>query len=183
MQKKGSKHSEESKKGDFVIKFSGKSEFRTMVEAKDWESITSTKIHKELDESLENRSGKVGIFVTKWVEALSNSVGCFNCMMIPNLFADWAASQMDRFMKKYCRWLRARSNLVKKSNKTQKVDFELVDSKLNEIKKQLDAFGNIQRQCTNISTASTRLEIYVKRQKVKFSRELVISGKSWKKKL
>jgi restriction endonuclease Mrr len=50
------------------INVSGKAEYRIVVDAKDWESIPSTKIRKELDEALENRAAKIGIFVTRRVE-------------------------------------------------------------------------------------------------------------------
>lgn len=148
-----------SKNGDFVIDVNGKPENRIVVETKDWDDIGLPKIHKEIEEALQNRNAKYAIFVVKWIEALPNSVGCFNCYD-DNKFVCGLGSKNDGTLHEeilhvaYC-W--ARTNLLKKSNNTQKIDFELVDSRLSDIKKQLDAFGKIQRQCTNINDASKKI--------------------------
>ena len=148
-----------SKNGDFVIDVNGKPENRIVVEAKDWNEIGLPKIHKEIEEALENRAAKCAILVVKWIEALPSSVGCFNCYD-ENKFVIGLGSKNDGTLHEeilhvaYC-W--ARTNLLKKSSNSQKIDFELVDSRLGEIKKQLDAFGKIQRQCTNINDASKKI--------------------------
>ena len=131
-----------SKNGDFVIDVNGKPENRIVVEAKDWNEIGLPKIHKEIEEALENRAAKCAILVVKWIEALPSSVGCFNCYD-ENKFVIGLGSKNDGTLHEeilhvaYC-W--ARTNLLKKSSNSQKIDFELVDSRLGEIKKQLDAF-------------------------------------------
>jgi hypothetical protein len=148
-----------SKKGDFVIDIDSKAEYRIVIEAKDWDNIALPKIHKEIDEALENRAAKFGIFVTKWIEALPNSVGCFNCYNNDRIVCG-LGSRGDEIIHQeilhvaYC-W--ARTQLLKKSPRAEKIDFEMIDSNLEEIRKQLTSFNNVKTQCRNIDNASKKI--------------------------
>lgn len=131
-----------SKKGDFVIDVDSKAEYRIVIEAKDWDNISLPKIHKEVDEALENRTAKFGIFVTKWIEALPNSVGCFNCYNNDRIVCGLGSKDDEIIHQEilhvaYC-W--ARTQLLKKTTKAEKVDFDMIDSNLEEIKKTVDLF-------------------------------------------
>jgi len=148
-----------SKKGDFVIDVDSKAEYRIVIEAKDWDNISLPKIHKEVDEALENRTAKFGIFVTKWIEALPNSVGCFNCYNNDRIVCGLGSKDDEIIHQEilhvaYC-W--ARTQLLKKTTKAEKVDFDMIDSNLEEIKKQLTSFNNIRTQCRNIDNASKKI--------------------------
>jgi len=148
-----------SKKGDFVIDVDSKAEYRIVIEAKDWGNISLPKIHKEIDEALENRTAKFGIFITKWIEALPNSVGCFNCYNNDRIVCGLGSKDDEIIHQEilhvaYC-W--ARTQLLKKSVKAEKVDFDKIDSNLEEIKKQLTSFNNIRTQCRNIDNASKKI--------------------------
>jgi hypothetical protein len=148
-----------SKKGDFVIDVDSKAEYRIAIEAKDWDNISLPKIHKEVDEALENRTAKFGIFVTKWIEALPNSVGCFNCYNNDRIVCGLGSKDDEIIHQEilhvaYC-W--ARTQLLKKTTKAEKVDFDMIDSNLEEIKKQLTSFNNIRTQCRNIDNASKKI--------------------------
>jgi len=149
-----------SKKGDFVIDVDSKAEYRIVIEAKDWDNISLPKIHKEIDEALENRAAKFGIFITKWIEALPNSVGCFNCYNNDRIVCGLGSKDDEIIHQEilhvaYC-W--ARTQLLKKSTKAEKVDFDMIDSNLEEIRKQLTSFNNIRTQCRNIDNASKKIE-------------------------
>jgi|GEM_PF-1488606 len=64
------------KKGDFVIELeNGK---KIVLEVKDLKNISLSKIKDEVKEAMENRGADYGIFVSKYVEALPESVGWFN---------------------------------------------------------------------------------------------------------
>lgn len=148
-----------SKKGDFVIDVDSKAEYRIVIEAKDWDNISLPKIHKEIDDALENRAAKFGIFVTKWIEALPNSVGCFNCYNNDRIVCGLGSKDDEIIHQEilhvaYC-W--ARTQLLKKSIKAEKVDFDMIDSNLEEIRKQLTSFNNIRTQCRNIDNASKKI--------------------------
>jgi len=148
-----------SKKGDFVIDVDSKAEYRIVIEAKDWDNISLPKIHKEIDEALENRAAKFGIFITKWIEALPNSVGCFNCYNNDRIVCGLGSKDDEIIHQEilhvaYC-W--ARTQLLKKSIKAEKVDFDIIDSNLEEIRKQLTSFNNIRTQCRNIDNASKKI--------------------------
>lgn len=117
------------------------------------------KIHKEIDEALKNRAAKFGIFITKWIEALPNSVGCFNCYNNDRIVCGLGSKDDEIIHQEilhvaYC-W--ARTQLLKKSTKAEKVDFDKIDSNLEEIKKQLTSFNNIRTQCRNIDNASKKI--------------------------
>jgi len=67
-----------SKKGDFVITLGERPDCKIVLETKDVQNMTLPQIHEIMKEAIENRDAKYGIFVTKWVESLPTSVGCFN---------------------------------------------------------------------------------------------------------
>ena len=149
----------DSKKGDFVVNINGNAQFRIVVEAKDMTTITTTTIKTEIEEGLKNRSAQFGILVIKWIEALPKSVGCFNCYE-DNKIVCGLGSKTDEILHEeilqtaYC-W--ARTQLLKRSSNAENVDFGLIDTQLNEIKKQLGVFDKIQRQCENIEDATTAI--------------------------
>jgi hypothetical protein len=149
----------DSKKGDFVININGSAQLRIVIEAKDMKTIATTTINSEIEEGLKNRSAQFGILVIKWIEALPRSVGCFNCYE-DNKIVCGLGSKADEVLHEeilqaaYC-W--GRTYLLKKSGTAANVDFALIDTQLNEIKKQLGIFDRIQRQCENIEDATTAI--------------------------
>lgn len=150
----------DSKKGDFIIDVKGKSEYRIVLETKDRTTISLPEIQEELDEALKNRSAKFAIFVSKWVEALPNSVGCFNCYRDDKIVCG-LGSKGDQVLHKeilHTAYFWARTNLLKKSKKVTEVNFSLIDNKLEELKNQFDSFNDIKRQCSNIEKASQKIK-------------------------
>jgi hypothetical protein len=148
-----------SKKGDFIINVSGKSEFRIVIEAKDTSALSLAKIHEEIDEAIKNRGAKYGILVSKWNENLPKGVGCFNYYDDDKLVCSLGSMDDEVLHEEilhaaYC-W--ARANILKKSATCEKVDFSLIDTNLSQLKGHLDLFTSIKSNCTNINTATRKI--------------------------
>jgi hypothetical protein len=118
------------------------------------------KIRTEIEEAISNRAAKFGILVAKWTDALPNSVGCFNCYD-DNKIVCGLGNKNDEILHEeilnvaYC-W--ARTQVLRKSSKAQKIDFEIVDENLKEIRSQLESLNGIRKQCSNIDSASDKIE-------------------------
>jgi hypothetical protein len=148
-----------SKKGDFVVDVTGKTEHRIVVEAKDMSGLSLSKINQEIDEALKNRGAKFGIFVSKWNEALPSSVGCFNYYNDDRVVCSLGSKDDELLHEEilhaaYC-W--ARSNILKKSNNCSEIDFEVIDNNLDQVKSQLNLFSTIKSHCTNINSESKKI--------------------------
>jgi hypothetical protein len=148
-----------SKKGDFIVDVAGKSESRFVIEAKDWDNLTLPKINQEIDEALKNRGAKFGVFVARWNEAMPSSVGCFNYYNDDRVVCSLGSKDDEVLHEEilqaaYC-W--ARANVLRKSASCDKVDFDLIDNNLNQIKSHLDLFNTIKNHCANITTSSNKI--------------------------
>ncbi len=148
-----------SKKGDFVIDINGKAEYRIVIETKDWSSLTLPKINQEIEEALENRGAKYGIFVAKYNESLPRGVGCFNYYNDDRIVCSLGSKEDEVIHEEilhaaYC-W--ARANILRKSALCEEVRFEVIDSNLSQIKNELDAFQTIKTQCSNIYNAQRKI--------------------------
>ena len=116
-------------------------------------------IKKELEEALENRAGKIGIYVSKWTESLPSGIGCFNCFE-ENKIVCGLGSKKDEILHKevlYTAYFWARVNLLKKTKETIDIDLSSIENHLNEIKNQFDSLSNINRECTNIEKSSENI--------------------------
>jgi len=148
-----------SKKGDFVIKVGGKSNCKIVLETKDWSDLTMSKIHDEMDKSIENREAGYGIFVSKWVDPLPKSVGCFNFYRDDRIVCalghqDDGVIHPEMLDLAYC-W--ARTKLLKESARSTQIDIDSINSKLEMIKDKLKSFNKLKTQCTNIENASGKI--------------------------
>lgn len=148
-----------SKKGDFVVDVTGKTEYRIVIETKDMENLTLPKINREIDEALKNRGAKYGILVAKWNEALPSSVGCFNYYNDDRVVCSLGSKDDEVLHEEilYAAYCWARANVLRKSAISEKIDFNLIDNSLGQIKSQLDLFNAIKGHCTNITTASDKI--------------------------
>lgn len=148
-----------SKKGDFIVDITGKTEYRIVVETKDMENLTLPKINQEIDEALKNRGAKYGIFVAKWNEALPSSVGCFNYYNDDRVVCSLGNKDDEVLHEEilYAAYCWARANVLRKSATCEKIDFDLIDNNLSQIKSQLDLFNAIKSHCTNIATSSNKI--------------------------
>lgn len=145
-----------SKKGDFVITLGERPDCKIVLETKDRESVTLPEIHKVTEEAIENREAKYGIFVTKWVESLPKSVGCFNEYQGNHLVCALTSKMHEGVINPeilhiaVC-WARIRSLL--EMAEAEGLDISLIQAKLAEIHSKLELFARIKTECTNVEKA------------------------------
>lgn len=149
-----------SKKGDFVITLGERPDCRIVLETKDRQTVSLPEIHRTMKESLENRDAKYGIFVTKWIESLPKSVGCFNEYHKKYLVCALSSKEHEETMQSeilniaVC-WARIRS--LMEEAKAEGLDTSLIQIKLEAIQIQVDSFSRIKRECTNVEKAVTKI--------------------------
>ena len=142
-----------SKKGDFVITLGERPDCKIVLETKDRDKLTLPEIHQTMQESIENRDAKYGIFVTKWVESLPKSVGCFNEYQGNHLVCALTSKKHEGIIHEevlhiaVC-WARIRSLL--EVAEAEGLDISAIQSELGEASKKLDLFKRIKAECTNI---------------------------------
>lgn len=108
---------------------------------------------------MQNREAKYAIFVSKYMEALPPSIGCFNCFSDDRIVCS-IGSMNDTVLHEeivnaaYCF---ARTQILKSTKSCVEVDFKVIDASLNEVKKQLSTFNTIKTKCTNIDDASKKI--------------------------
>ena len=108
----------------------------------------------------ENRNASYGIFVSKWKEALPNSVGCFNeydgkYLVCALTSKDHEGVPHPEILNMAIGW--ARNKLLMKSVKAEALDFELLYNKMEEIKKKINRFSLLETECTNAETAVEKI--------------------------
>lgn len=149
-----------SKKGDFVITLGERPDCKIALEAKDVEHITLPNIHEVMKEAIENRDAKYGIFVTKWVESLPDSVGCFNEYQNNHLVCALTSKEHEGTIHPevlhiaVC-WAKIRSLFEKVE--AEGINVSLIQTKLEEMRKKLELFSRIKRECTNVENAVSRV--------------------------
>lgn len=146
-----------SKKGDFVIRL-GKIKSNIVIETKDVGTISVPEIQRTLEESMENRDAKYGIFVIKKVESLPKSVGFFKEFNGNQLVIALGTGEGEELIAKelllvaFC-WSKAK--LIGEGVINGEKDIiSIVREKINKIQQSLDKFRNIKAQCTNLQTAT-----------------------------
>lgn len=151
---------EGSKKGDFVIRL-GKTGSKIALETKDVGTINLPEIHRTLDESMENRDAKYGIFVVKNVESFPLSVGFFKEFYGNQLVVALGTRESEELIAKELllvafNWSKAK--LLSGEVVGGKVDITpLVREKIIQIQDSLNNFRNIRTQCTNLEKATGKI--------------------------
>ena len=149
-----------SKKGDFVIKL-GESSSKIVIEAKDVGNISLNDIHKILEESMENRDAKYGIFVVKNVESMPMSVGFFKEYYGNQLVVALGTSESEELLAKELllvafNW--AKAKLLSEVGIEGKKDITpIVREKIQQIQDALNNFRNIRTHCTNLEKATKKI--------------------------
>ncbi|MGA8848349.1 MAG: hypothetical protein WB564_00775 [Dehalococcoidia bacterium] len=155
-----SKHGEitGSLAGDFLITLRDMPDTKIVLETKDWGSVTQPKIIEGLEEAMTNRAAKYGIFVSKYKEALPKKIGWFNEFRGNMLICALGSKEADTFFPEVLniayQW--ARLKLTKEIPPGEKA-LETIAEGIKEIATKLDAFTQIQRQCTNVETATQEI--------------------------
>lgn len=140
-----------SKKGDFISDLSG-SHAKIVIEAKD-SPYSSNAIKKEMDQALENRKANYGVFVSKYVEDLDESIGWFNeyderYVVVAIHSKDETISNSTLLEIAY-KWARIKLMHGERS-KTPTVDTLDITRELSDIKTQVERFKHTRTQCSNI---------------------------------
>ena len=149
-----------SRKGDFVITIGERPDCKIVLETKDVQNIALPQIHEIMKEAIENRDAKYGIFVTKWVESLPTSVGCFNEYQDNHLVCALTNKKREGIINPevlhiaVC-WARLRS-LIEKAE-TEGLNVQLVQARLGEIGSKLNLFSKIKRECTNVEKTAKNI--------------------------
>ena len=144
--------------GDFLITLRDMPDTKIVLETKDWSSITQPKIIEGLEQAMTNRAAGYGIFVSKYKEALPKKIGWFNefrgNMLICALGSEEAGTFFPEVLNIAYQW--ARLKLTKEIPPEEKA-LETIAEGIKEIATQMDAFSQIQRQCTNVENATQQI--------------------------
>jgi len=149
-----------SKEGDFVITIGERPDCKLVLETKDVQDISLTKIHEIMNEAIENRDAKYGVFVSKWVESLPKAVGCFNEYQGNHLVCALTSKEHEGTIHPevlhiaVC-WARIRSLMEKAEAEGLNVSF--IQEKLKEIERKLEVFSRVKRECTNVGNSVKRI--------------------------
>ena len=146
-----------SKKGDYVITLTGKCPRRMVFEMKNISGISLQEIHSVLEESMKNRDATYGVFVTKSIEALPESVGWFNeysgnqlvCALSMNGSTEITNPEILRIAY---RWAKMRSLL--ESSTDQGLDVSKVKEFVTNLQTGLQKFSKIRTQCGTIEKSA-----------------------------
>jgi len=141
--------------GDFLITLRDMPDTKIVLETKDWDSVTQPKIIEGLERAMTNRAARYGIFVSKYKEALPRKIGWFNEFRGSMLVCALGSKESDTFFPEVLniayQWARLR--LTKEIPPEEKA-LETIGEGIKEIATKLDTFSQIQRQCTNVESAT-----------------------------
>jgi hypothetical protein len=151
-----------SKKGDYVVTLVGKNPKKIVFELKNISGKFSTsEIHQSLEQSMKNRQASYGVFVVKDVEALPESIGCFNecadnqlvCALAKEESSD--STNLDILFIAY-RWAKLR--VLLESVADQRMDAGKIKEIVNDLKNQLRRFTTIKTKCSSIQTSAKEIK-------------------------
>jgi hypothetical protein len=144
--------------GDFLITLRDMPDAKIVLETKDWDSVTQPKIIEGLERAMTNRAARYGIFVSKYKEALPRKIGWFNEFRGNMLVCALGSRESDTFFPDVLniayQWARLR--LTKEIPPEEKA-LETIAEGIKEIATKLDTFSQIQRQCTNVESATKEI--------------------------
>lgn len=144
--------------GDFLITLRDMPDTKMVLETKDRDYITQPKIIESLEQAMTNRAARYGIFVSKYREALPKKIGWFNEFRGNMLVCALGSKEDNTFFPEVLniayQW--ARLKLSKEISPEEKA-LETIAEGIKEIATKLSAFSQIQRQCTNVESATQEI--------------------------
>jgi len=144
--------------GDFVITLRDIPDKKIVLETKDRDSITQPSIIENLEKAITNRGAKYGIYVSKYKEALPKKIGWFNEFRGNMLVCALGSEEADTFFPEVLniayQWAKLR---ITKEITIEEKAFETLAEGIREIERGLDIFSQIQRQCTNVDSATLEI--------------------------
>jgi hypothetical protein len=146
--------------GDFVITLHDRPDCKIVLETKAMASVSLPEIHRQMEESMENRGAQYGIFVVRNKESLPGGVGCFNeyhgTHLVCVLSTEEDEGQLHpEILEMAVFW--ARNRVLMEVIEGEDIDVQLVSAHLESIKTNIARFRNIRTQCTNAETALRKI--------------------------
>jgi hypothetical protein len=151
-----------SKKGDYVVTIVGKNPKKIVFELKNVSNkFSPAEIHESLEQSMKNRQASYGVFVVRDVEALPESIGCFNecadnqlvCALAKEGSSDLA--NLEILFIAY-RW--AKMRVLLESVSDQRMDAGKIKEIVDDLKNQLRRFATIKTKCSSIQTSAKEIK-------------------------
>lgn len=143
-----------SKKGDFVITLGEQPDSRIVFEIKDVGTMSIPEIHRQLEESMQNRGAQYGVMVFRFVESLPQSVGWFKEYYGNQLVIALGTSEHDDFLAQellQIGYMWAKTKLKQKETEGTTVNIvPIVQETMKKITDTLKKFSTIRTNCTNL---------------------------------
>lgn len=162
-----------SKKGDSVVTIDG-TEKRFVLEMKHHAKIGLPEIKRQLDDAMKNRGADYGVLVSRNRDALPQEVGWFNEYDRNKLVCAVSDTDDDQenmwVLTTAYRWARLR--ITSDSDRTLKVDPDVITKGINEIKASLRRMKTVTTQCKNINKATDKIEEVMKDEERKMRDEI-----------
>jgi hypothetical protein len=148
------------KVGDYVMSLGNSIGKKLVFEIKDVNSISTTEIHKELEDAKKNREAEYAIFVIRDFESLPKSVGWFNEYNGNSLVCALGKNENDGVLHEellFIAYKWAKSKLILESLKEDKIDAVALIQKGEDAKNKLRVFQSVLTQCGNIEKSTKEI--------------------------
>lgn len=147
------------KVGDYVLTLAETGQ-RIVIEAKSDQNYTQPKIKDELDHAIENRDADYGIIVFEAESQVPNKVGYFHEFDTDRLSVALSDDEDDiepGYLRIAFNW--ARTRLIQASvDSDASLDPEVVQSGIEEVESEIDAFSTIRSKTTKIRDRANEID-------------------------
>jgi hypothetical protein len=169
------------KVGDYVMELGDSIGKKLVFEIKDVNNISTTDIHRELEDAKKNREAEYAIFVIRDFEALPKSVGWFNEYNENKLVCALGKNGNDGVLHEellYIAYKWAKSKLILESPKENKIDFAALRQKGEAAKYKLKVFQSVLTQCGNLEKSTNEIRTIIKdaEREIKEDLEAIINA-------
>jgi len=154
----GEKVGKTNKIGDITIDIDGDEHKRVVIECKDSSSYSHKKTLDEINDAIENRNAKFGIFLFK---SLSQVPSALAPMKITN---NYIITCLENYGL-YFSYRVARLFVERNTETKQTIPLDKIQKEVEDLKVKLLAFGNIQTKLTQIDNASDYIQENISRLK------------------
>jgi len=155
----GEKLGKSNKIGDITIDIEGDENKRVIIECKDSSAYSHKKTLDEINDAIENRSAKFGIFLFKSQSQIPSALAP---MKITN---NYIVTSFENFGLYFA--FRVARLFVERSteNKQKTIPIDKIQKEMEDLKVKLSAFSNIQTKLTQINNASSYIQENIDRLK------------------
>mgnify|MGYP001573711299 CR=1 FL=1 len=155
----GEKLGKSNKIGDITIDIEGDENKRVIIECKDSSAYSHKKTLDEINDAIENRNAKFGIFLFKSQSQIPSALAP---MKITN---NYIITSFDNFGLYFA--FRVARLFVERSteNKQKTIPIDKIQKEIEDLQTKLSAFNNIQAKLTQINNASSYIQENIDRLK------------------